>query len=72
MPVLTTETVSAKELVEENKIGFVCENSDLGLENALEDLLENNEKVYKSRYLPKGDNIAAVKEFEDIVSGRQQ
>lgn len=72
VPVLTTETVSAKELVEDKKIGFVCENSDLGLENALENLLKDKEKVYKSRYLPKGDNIAAVKGFEDIVSGRQQ
>ena len=70
IPILTTNTVSAKELVEKNAAGFVCDNSDEAIESTLEALLKNPEKVYNSKYQPKGDNKIALKEFDSIIRGK--
>ena len=35
LPILTTETTSAKELVEDRKLGFVCDNSEIGIYEGL-------------------------------------
>ena len=70
IPILTTNTVSAKELVEKNAAGFVCDNSDEAIESTLEALLKNPERVYNSKYQPKGDNKIALKEFDSIIRGK--
>ena len=69
VPVLTTNTVSAVELVQNQNAGFVCENSDEGIERALEEILQNPKQVYEKKAAPKGDNAAAVREFEEMICG---
>ncbi len=68
-PILTTDTVSARELVSDKGIGLVCENSESGIERALERLLKNPKELYGMRYLPHGDNSRAVSEFDNIILG---
>lgn len=70
VPILTTDTVSAKELVGDKGVGYVCGNSDDAIENALEELLKNPKEVYNKRYISVGDNGVAVREFEDVILAR--
>lgn len=67
VPVLTTNTVSARELIGENDAGYVCGNTETDLEYALAKLMTKPEMVYDFRYLPKNDNDCALKEFDDII-----
>lgn len=66
-PVLSTETMSAQELVGDRKIGIVCGNTDDEIEACLESLLENPKKIEEMRYLPHKSNLSAIKEFDDII-----
>lgn len=68
VPILTTDTVSAKELVEEKGIGRVCENTDDAIEDALERILREPKKIYEKRYSPIGDNGTAKREFDDVLT----
>lgn len=49
VPVLTTQTVSTKEMIEESGIGFVCENTQQGINTMLLYLLDNREQLWKIR-----------------------
>lgn len=69
VPVLTTNTVSAVELVQKRNAGFVCENSEEGIRQTLKTLLENPECVYQGRYAPAGDNAVALAEFDAVICG---
>jgi len=68
VPVLTTQTTSAKELVESKHIGFVCDNSEEGLLDLLEKAITNklnfNFEILKN-YDP---NINARRQLENLVS----
>ena len=68
VPILTTDTVSAKELVGEKGIGWVCENTDDAIESALDRLLCEPKKIYEKRYSPIGDNGTAIREFDDVLT----
>ena len=65
---LTTQTTSAKELVESKHIGFVCDNSEEGLLDLLEKAITNklnfNFEILKN-YDP---NINARRQLENLVS----
>ena len=50
VPIITTNTVSAKELVEQRNVGYVCENSEEGLYEILsKKISQYSEQVYKER-----------------------
>lgn len=74
-PILSTATISARELVEEKGLGTVCENSDEGIKNALRKILDNpqslNDDLRKKRVenAEQSANRAAVSEFENAVFG---
>ncbi|MBO4343616.1 MAG: glycosyltransferase [Clostridia bacterium] len=65
--VLSTDTLSAKEMVEERDIGFVCENSESGLYEKLKYLLENKELL--SHYEREFSNEKAKKQFDALING---
>lgn len=73
VPVLSTKTSSASEMVEKTGIGWVCENSDQALREALASLLSNPQKI-ESRHaalLSKTfDDDDAMECFEDLLVGR--
>lgn len=71
LPVLTTNTTSANELVAEKGIGWVCENSDEGIYNSLRKLLSNlhliNHKKEELMNTPLNNSLAVL-EFYEIVN----
>ena len=72
LPVLTTRTTSAEELVTERNIGIVVENSEEGIYKGLEYVAQNLEilrkiKNYGGREIP--DNNKALEEFYRIIEG---
>lgn len=45
IPILTTDTISAKELVEDCRCGWVCDNSEEGIIHHLEYIINNRNQV---------------------------
>ena len=64
IPVLTTDTTSAKEMVEDTHIGFVCKIDDESIKAALEKILSGK---IKRNEIPPYTNEAAVSEFYEII-----
>lgn len=64
-PVLSTETSSAKEMIEEPGLGWVCENSEEGIRDGLKRLLSQPEILKNT--LIKMDNDEAVSQFTKLI-----
>lgn len=58
LPILTTNTLSAKELVSDRNAGAVCDNTDDGIYNMLYFALTAKEKCFKSANLDMRLNMA--------------
>lgn len=70
LPILTTNTVSAIELVKNKGIGLVCDNTDLGILKALEDVALNPHllKEYKKNtYKNKYTNKKPLEQFNKLI-----
>ena len=69
-PILSTETSSARELIEEPGLGLVCENSVEGLTKALQDILSAPEQLIvfskNCRYAVYNNNVARSR-FQDLI-----
>ena len=66
LPILTTRTLSADELVSERKIGIVCDNSDDKIYDMLKYALNLDEKIKVPELLP--DNMACITQFDNLCS----
>ena len=69
-PVLSTRTSSAKEMILDEDLGWVCENSVEGIRQMLKALLTEPEKIAKMKEKLKErhfDNGAAVEQFEALI-----
>lgn len=73
LPVITTNTVSAIEMVRNSGIGYVCENSEEGIEKALftitnkKDLLE---EYRRNTYRCKISNSIPLAQFMALIGER--
>ena len=70
IPVLTTKTTSAYEMIIKENAGYVCENSQEGITGALLDILSHTEQLSSiSCNLKKRsfNNCESVKVFKTIV-----
>ena len=67
LPVFTTNTTSAYELVENAKIGFVAENNDEAIFEGLSDLLKNSDKISEKAKNIKISNEQAIAEFNALM-----
>lgn len=67
LPIFTTDTTSAEELVKERGLGFVCENTDEAIKTQLKALLENRENILEKARETEVSNEQALKEFEDLI-----
>ena len=70
VPVLSTDTLSANEQIQNNITGLICENSENGLYDILSNILENHSILDKisnnlSNYL--NDNSKQLEEFKNII-----
>jgi glycosyltransferase involved in cell wall biosynthesis len=73
IPIVTTSTTSAKEMVAEGKEGFVCENSEHGIYEILNNLLDNPQGLHQCRaYLAKQHyaNAKALVQFHSLIEER--
>ncbi|MBE6981893.1 MAG: glycosyltransferase [Ruminococcaceae bacterium] len=70
-PILSTETSSAREMIEKTGFGWVCENSEEAMTAALQALLENP-KMLKSKKTTLSEspvtNEKAVKQFLSLMN----
>lgn len=70
LPILTTNTLSAKELVEKTGIGIVCENDDVSIEKALMEIIKDPNSIRKYSLHNTIDitNACAQNEFDVLTS----
>lgn len=69
-PILSTETSSAREMIERTGFGWVCENSEEGLRAALQQLLAEPERLQKAQNRLTNTavcNEAALSQFTEIL-----
>lgn len=72
LPVLTVETTSSREMVLDRKCGWVCENSQEGLNQGLLTVLSNpalldqTKQALKSRTV---NNAEAFRQFQSMIGG---
>lgn len=69
-PVLSTETSSAREMIEQTAYGWVCDNAEDALRDALAELLRDPTSLEeKKKRLEQGkmDNRAAIEQFCKII-----
>lgn len=70
IPILSTETSSAREMILETGFGWVCENSEAGITEALRDLLKDPEQLAAKRAALERnemDNSLALAGFEAVI-----
>ena len=70
LPVLTTKTTSSKDMVEDLNCGWVCENSQEALNEALFTITSNNDIIFelKTRLLNSPvDNCIGLSQFSTLV-----
>lgn len=71
LPVLSTETCSSREMITEEKRGWVCDNSQEAIDRQLVSILNSKEEYQSVR---KGladmefDNSRALRQFEEMLS----
>lgn len=65
VPVITTRTTSAEELVAKKRIGFVCENSEDGLLNILRNVIIYPDSYKLERDMQYAANINAAKQLDN-------
>lgn len=70
MPILSTETSSAKEMIENTGFGWVVENSEEGIRDGIIMLLNHPEYIEEKRAFLNNasfDNSLSIKRFTDLV-----
>jgi len=71
VPVISTNTTSAEEMILENREGFICENSEDGLYLILKFIIDSPEKLLECReFLSKQiyNNEKALSQFKNLIS----
>lgn len=68
VPILTTKTLSAVEMVENEEIGIVCDNDDISIRDALESILLDPSILSKYSVMSEQpDNKKAYDEFYKLI-----
>lgn len=74
LPIITTNTVSAIEMVKNPGIGYVCENSEEGIAEALLKITNNPELLKKYRqntYIREINNSIPLAQFKNLIGEKQ-
>ncbi|AFV05139.1 glycosyltransferase [Dehalobacter sp. CF] len=70
VPIITTNTVSAYEMVLDGKEGFICENSDSGLYEVLKQVLDYPHKLQHCKEYMRNQvytNSKALSQFQSLI-----
>lgn len=73
VPVFSTETTSAYEMLNDGEEDFICENSEEGIRSKFDEIMKNRDLIrYAKESLAaySGDNEKAVSKFSDINKHR--
>lgn len=71
VPIVSTNTTSAQEMVTDDVAGWVCENNEEGIYNSLKLLLENPEMIeicHKGLLSKAFDNNNAIENFHQLLN----
>ncbi|MBL4934991.1 glycosyltransferase [Clostridium sp. YIM B02515] len=74
IPILTTKTASAVEMVERDGAGWVCENNEEGIYNSLKYILDNQKELTRVKEHLNNlcfNNNTAAAQFINLVEGRK-
>lgn len=69
LPVISTDTTSAKEFVEAHRIGWVCENNEMGIYSTLLDVIENKKYLETKKNMRKPANDMALEQLINVLEG---
>ena len=67
LPILTTDTTSARELVEDRGLGTVCKNDDKAIRDALGAILDDPSVIRGKAAEGEMTNMTALSEFEALI-----
>lgn len=68
LPILTTNTCSARELVENRGVGIVCDNTEEGIYKSIKSILNNKIDLLKYRVNRNMDiNLYAKSQFNELI-----
>lgn len=65
IPILSTNTLSAKELVEKKKIGWVCENNEESIYEKLKEILDKNFNISIKNF--NNSNKEQINQFVELI-----
>lgn len=74
-PILTTETSSAVEMVQDTGFGWVCPNTQEGITQGLRRLLDEPQMLQTQREALDGvafDAAAARRRFSELINGYEE
>ena len=69
LPIVSTDTTSAKELVEARGIGWVCENSGRGIFDTLLDIIKHRKYLATEENSERLVNDIAIEQFINVIGG---
>lgn len=69
LPIVSTDTTSAKELVEARGIGWVCENSERGIFDTLHNIIKNEKYLEVKGDIERPVNDIAIEQFINVIGG---
>lgn len=67
LPIFTTDTTSAEEMVAKKGLGLVCRNSDEAIKNSLGKLIENPDFIKVKIKKAEASNDIPLREFDDLI-----
>lgn len=72
VPILSTNTISSVELIDEPNIGWVCENSEYGIYDTMDYILKNRDELIRTKKIIESlvlDNKNEVDRFVKVMEG---
>ena len=70
-PIISTQTSSSIEMIQEKNFGWICDNSNEGILKILLYIINNPKEIAKKKELLKDytfDNSIAIQQFDDIIN----
>ncbi len=67
LPVFTTNTTSAVEMVKNGNLGIVCENTDEAIRSGLYEIIKNPNRILSFAGKTEASNTTALEQFENLI-----
>ena len=67
LPVFTTDTTSAVEIVKNGNLGIVCDNTDEAIKSSLYEIIKNPDLILRFAGKTEVSNTTALEQFENLI-----